>query len=146
VIAIALAAAMSTIQGLPKVLDQAWVNLRSEGKAAWDADMMAAHLTSYSRTVGGGPFVLVKTGAMSRGIVSGDGEGFVMRGPAEFQIGNQSGLLEYRLNSGTAICFTGKSGYGCAVALSGEEMRERTKPPAPSPEGEAGTSSSAARD
>jgi len=132
------------MQGLPKTLDQTWVDLRSE-RPDWDADMRAAHLSSYSRTVGGGPFVLVKSGAMSRGIVSGDGEGFVMRGPAELQIGNQNGLLEYHFNSGTAICFTGKSGYGCAILLSDEEMRERTKPPRSSPEGGAAASSAGAR-
>jgi hypothetical protein len=127
-IGIALVAALSTINGIPKTVDQAWVDLRSEGRAAWDADMRAAGLAGYWRTVGGGAFVLIREGAPFRLIGASDGTGFVVHGPAEVQVGNQDGLLEYRLNSGTAICFTGDTGYGCAVELSIEEMIERTKP------------------
>jgi hypothetical protein len=130
-IGLALAAALSSINGTPKPLSAAWVELRLTDKAAWTAAARQAGVTSWSKSVGDGPFLLMKGGSTRVGIVTGDGAGQLIIGPADIQIGNQNGLLEYSIHSGRAICFTSKTGYGCAVALSDEEMRERTKPHAP---------------
>jgi hypothetical protein len=130
-IGLALAAALSTISGIPKPLSAAWVDLRLTDKASWAAAARQAGVTSWSRSVGDGPFFLMRGGATRVGIVTGDGVGQLITAPADIQIGNQNGLLEYSIHSGRAICFAGRTGYGCAVGLSDEEMRERTKPHAP---------------
>jgi hypothetical protein len=125
----ALAMVLTTFQGVPKPLSDAWLPRHLSGAEAFTAQQKAG-VTIYQSN---GPFILVKTTADVDCAGSFEGEGCFIRGPARIQLGNDTGLKEYALGSGSAICFATAVSLSCAMAPSAEEMRERTRPAPHSP-------------